>query len=295
MSVLLAAPTKNAIQKTLAAQLLNTASTSDPITFDDVDGIANLPGVLVINRVDSSGVATPSKREYIEYSGTSGSTVIITTRNVDGSSSALTHAVGSIVEFIPDVVWADRIYDSLATLVDVNDISSTNTSIVTLTGTQTLTNKTLTTPTINTINTSTNTDLTLSPNGTGLIKGKTTVELEVFSSGTDTETGDAKRFFRIPGELDGMNLVGIAGAVYTAGTTGTTDIQIRNKTQTADMLTTKLTIDSGETDSSTAATAAVIDTANDDVAEADIIAIDIDAVSTTAAQGLVVSLTFATP
>lgn len=148
MAKLLAAPTKNAIQKTLSAQLLSTAGVGDPISFDDVDGIANLPGVLVINRVDTSGVSTPAKREYIEYSGTSGTTVLITTRNVDSSNAALTHAVGSIVEFIPDVTWADRMYDALATLVDVDDISAINTDIVTLTGTQTLTNKTLTAPNI---------------------------------------------------------------------------------------------------------------------------------------------------
>lgn len=146
MAKLLAAPTKNAVQKTLAAQLLNTAGVGDPITFDDVDGIPNLPGVLVIRRVDANGTATPSFREYIEYSGTSGSTVLITTRNVDGSNAALTHPVGSIVEWIPDITWADRIYDALATLVDVTDISVINSSLVTLTGTQTLTNKTLTAP-----------------------------------------------------------------------------------------------------------------------------------------------------
>jgi hypothetical protein len=69
--------------------------------------------------------------------------VLITTRNVDGSNSALTHAVGSIVEFIPDVTWADRIYDALSLVVDVNDVSAINSSLVTLTGTQTLTNKTI--------------------------------------------------------------------------------------------------------------------------------------------------------
>lgn len=146
MAKLLVAPTKNAVQKELAAQLLSTASTGDPISFDDVDGIPNLPGVLVIRRVDSNGAATSSFREYIEYSGTSGNTVLITTRNVDGSNAALTHPVGSIVEWIPDVTWADRIYDALASLVDVNDISAINSSLVTLTGTQTLTNKTLTAP-----------------------------------------------------------------------------------------------------------------------------------------------------
>jgi hypothetical protein len=61
------------------------------------------------------------------------------------------------------------------------------------------------------------------------------------------------------------------------------------------MLTTKLTIDSTETDTSTAAAAAVIDTANDDVATGDRIAIDIDAISTTAAKGLLVEMKFELP
>jgi len=143
MPPLLTSPTKNGIQKTLASQLLSTATTADPITFDDVDGLPNLPGVLVIRRVDTSGVVTPSFREYIEYSGTSGNTVLITTRNVDGSNAALTHPVGSIVEFIPDITWADRVYDALANVVSVADLSVDLTKIVTPSGTQTLTNKSL--------------------------------------------------------------------------------------------------------------------------------------------------------
>lgn len=102
---------KNAVQKTLASQLLNTATTGDAITFTDVDGVQNKPGVLVINRVDQNGSASPSSREFISYSGTSGNTVLIETRNVDGSASAKTHAIGSIVEFISDAVWAQRLID----------------------------------------------------------------------------------------------------------------------------------------------------------------------------------------
>jgi len=124
MAKLLSATSKNGIQKTLAAELLSTASTGDAITFADVDGIPNLPGVLVIDRIDSAGTATPAKREYIEYSGTSGTTVLITTRNVDSSGTVQTHAVGAIVEFVPDVVWADRIYDALSNIVNVNDVSA---------------------------------------------------------------------------------------------------------------------------------------------------------------------------
>ncbi len=102
---------KNAVQKTLASQLLNTATTGDAITFTDVDGVQNKPGVLVINRVDQNGTASPSSREFISFSGTSGNTVLIETRNVDQSASAKTHAIGSIVEFISDAVWAQRMID----------------------------------------------------------------------------------------------------------------------------------------------------------------------------------------
>jgi hypothetical protein len=56
-----------------------------------------------------------------------------------------------------------------------------------------------------------------------------------------------------------------------------------------------MTIDSGETSTSSAATPAVIDTSKDDVATGDVIAIDVDAISTTAAKGLIVNLIFRLP
>lgn len=145
MAVLLTSTSKNAIQKELASQLLSSAGNGDPISFDDVDGVPDSPGVLVINRVDANGESTPSKREYIEYSGTSGTTVLITTRNVDSSNAALTHAVGSIVEFLPDVTWAGRIYDALSTVTNTSDTSLVNTTnVVTPTAAQTLTTKIIT-------------------------------------------------------------------------------------------------------------------------------------------------------
>lgn len=129
----------------------------------------------------------------------------------------------------------------------------------------------------------------------GSYAGTKAVQIVAFDYTTDTAVGDGAAYFRVPSSLNGMNLVAVAARVITAGTTGTTDIQINNVTQAADMLTTKLTIDSGETDSSTAATAAVIDAANDDVATGDLIRIDVDAVSTTKAKGLLVMLEFRLP
>lgn len=120
-------------------------------------------------------------------------------------------------------------------------------------------------------------------------------EMVVFGFTTDVSTGDGKFYFHIPAGLDGMDLVEVHAEVITAGTTGTTDIQIRNVTQAADMLSTKITIDSGETGSDTAATPPVIDTGNDDVTENDLIAVDVDAVSTTAPKGLIVTAGFNFP
>lgn len=144
--------------------------------------------------------------------------------------------------------------------------------------------------------TGTSTTLALTPDAlAGSNFGERSVQLIPFDFTTDTATGDGKFYFHIDSRLDGMNLVDVHAEVITAGTTGTTDIQIHNLTQAADMLSTKITIDSTETGSDTAAAAAVIDTANDDVAENDVIRLDVDAVSTTAAKGLLVTLGFRTP
>jgi hypothetical protein len=121
------------------------------------------------------------------------------------------------------------------------------------------------------------------------------VEVICFDFTTDNATGDGKGYFHIPTGYGGMNLVEVHAQVITAGTTGTEDIQIANVTQAADMLTTKITIDSTETGSHTAATPAVIDTNNDDVATNDLIRIDVDAVQTTKAKGLIVTLGFQLP
>lgn len=129
------------------------------------------------------------------------------------------------------------------------------------------------------------------------IFGVKSIQLTAFDYTTAATTGDGKAYFVVPASLNGMNLVSCAAYVITAGTTGTTDIQIaRIRSGTpVDVLSTKLTIDSTETGTDTAATAAVINASNDDVATHDRIRIDVDAVSTTAPQGLIVVLNFQLP
>ena len=139
----------------------------------------------------------------------------------------------------------------------------------------------------------------------GSIFGQQDVQLEVLGDTTAATVADGHLYFVIPLKLNGMNLVGVSAQVRAAGTTNTLNIDLARCATVAtgnmcsgtvvDMLSTNLTIDSTENKSSTAATAAVIDTANDDVATDQVIRIDIDAIQTTPSQGLKVLLVFRLP
>ena len=124
-----------------------------------------------------------------------------------------------------------------------------------------------------------------------------TIIIKVVPDALPTYIGNGITAFTIPPTLNGLYLSAVSGKigahVYTAGVTGTTDVMIHNLTQAVDMLTTAITIDTGETDSSTAAAAPVVDTDNNTVSTADVIRFDIDAISTgTAANGLEVRMQF---
>lgn len=114
-------------------------------------------------------------------------------------------------------------------------------------------------------------------------------------NGSAITTGDGKAYFRVNDYLTGMNLIGVGASVSTVSSSGPLTIQLRRVRagSPADMLSTRITIDASETDSSTAA-AAVIDTANDDLLTGDQIHIDIDAAGT-GAKGLCLTLVFQIP
>ncbi len=118
------------------------------------------------------------------------------------------------------------------------------------------------------------------------------VSVQVIAPGVNCSTGDDKIRIVIPPELAGANLTSVHAYNTTAGTTGTMDIQVHNLTDAQDMLSTVITIDSTENGSDTAATPAVIDTSHDDVAAYDVLRIDVDAIHTTPAKGLLVTLGF---
>lgn len=103
-------PTQNGLQKTLDAELLTGVTAA--ATLNNVTGIQNKKGIMVIDRVDSNNNLTPSKREYISFDGTSGSTVVTLARGLAGSTDQ-DHAVGAVVEFVNDVVQQQAILDGL--------------------------------------------------------------------------------------------------------------------------------------------------------------------------------------
>lgn len=131
------------------------------------------------------------------------------------------------------------------------------------------------------------------------------VELVVFDFATDNATGDGKYYFVVPSKINAWNLTAVSAQVVTTGTTGTLNMDLARCDVVAagnmcsgtvqDMLSTNLTIDTGEGRSSTAATPAVINATYDDVDTDEVIRIDIDAVHTTEAKGLIVNLKFEKP
>jgi len=121
------APSTNAYSTTLNGSISDSVTT---LTLNSVTGLQNKNGVLVLDRQDSAGTDTPSKREYISFTGVSGSTVTGVTRGVAGST-AQSHADGALVEAILDVTqWND--------LVDIAKVEHT------VTGAHIMANPTLT-------------------------------------------------------------------------------------------------------------------------------------------------------
>lgn len=283
-----------------------STGTGDTITLASVSGLPTDTEITItIDRVDSNGNATPSKLERI--TGTiSGSNLINYTRGIDGTTEQQ-HSSGAVIELI----WnADDLNDMIDGILVQHDQNGYHKSLTDTSGNEwisqsatgsavnefTIANAaTGTGPELQATGDDTNIDIEMHPKGSGVVKQPTSVQFYVVEGASSVSTGDGKFYFKAPAQIDGMNLTGVHAEVITAGTTGTTDIQIHNVTGAVDMLTTKLTIDSAETGSDTAATAAVIDTANDDVSEHDVIRVDVDAVSTTAPQGLIVTLEFDLP
>lgn len=125
-----------------------------------------------------------------------------------------------------------------------------------------------------------------------------TVIIKIYQEATPIAAGDGAAYFTIPASLNGMNLTSVGGHLYTAATSAVVAVQINNVTSGVDMLSSgkKLEWDVTEKDTNTAAAASavVIDTANDGVATGEEIRIDIDAAAS-GAKGMELRLSFKLP
>lgn len=143
--------------------------------------------------------------------------------------------------------------------------------------------------------TGTSSTLAVTPDGlAGSDYGKRIVQIKLIDDATALTTGDGKVVIVIPTELNGYNLVAAHAMVSTVSSSGTPTYQVRNVTDSQDMLSTRITIDASEYTSYSAATAPVIDTDHDDVATGDRIAIDKD-VAGTGEKGDTIILVFQLP
>lgn len=115
--------------------------------------------------------------------------------------------------------------------------------------------------------------------------------IKVTPDGENLATGDGQMIFVVPSSLNGLTIKSAHASLSSVSSSGAVTVQIRNVTDSVDVLSTAITIDQSEFTSYTAATPPVINGANDDVATGDRIAIDVDGAGTSAA-GLSVHLTF---
>jgi len=120
-----------------------------------------------------------------------------------------------------------------------------------------------------------------------------TLVIKCVADGIAPSVGDGITHITIPSPLNTRKLQNAEAHVYTVGTGGSiTNVQIHNSTTSNDMLSTPITIDLNEKDSSTAATPHVIGV-NNGVSTGDVLRIDVDAVATNT-LGLEVRMVFGT-
>lgn len=126
------AATSNAFNTTLNG---NVGAADTSITLTSVTGL-QFPGILVIDRVNTSGTATPSVREYIGFTGISTNTLTGCTRGLGGSTGQ-SHQSGAVVEEVMEVTrWNDLITGLLNVLTSSGTLDTTK--VVDLTSTQSI-------------------------------------------------------------------------------------------------------------------------------------------------------------
>jgi hypothetical protein len=147
------------------------------------------------------------------------------------------------------------------------------------------------------VNLGTSTTTAITPDAlAGSMLGTFFITLQMTDPSDLLTVADGKIYWTVPTSIGalGLNLVSVFGAVYTVSSSNDPTFQVYNVTDSHDLLSTALIIDANEYNSSTASTAAVINTSYDDIATGDIIRIDCD-VAGTGTYGGEVTLGFRLP
>ncbi len=119
-------------------------------------------------------------------------------------------------------------------------------------------------------------------------------EIKVIADGSTYVVFDGAFYWPVPAWLNGKHLVDCAAGVSVVGSADTV-VQIRNVTNgDVDMLSTPITIETGDETSYSAGTQPVVDAGNSQVSTGDRIGIDIDADGGGTAEGLAVVMRFDT-
>ena len=129
-------------------------------------------------------------------------------------------------------------------------------------------------------------------NASGIVEfGWRTFEAPIFAVGPTTalSVADGVAYWEVGPHLNGATLTAVRAYIPTAGSSGNNTIQVRDRALNQNILSTAITVEVSETSSSTAATQPVINATYEQFYTGQVIAIDVDAVSTGAA-GLQVTL-----
>lgn len=103
MATFYKAPTENYVSTTLNGSINDTV---DTITVNSATKL-QAPGVIVIDREDGNGTATPSAREVISFTGIAGNDLTGCTRGAEGSTGR-SHNDGALVEAVLTAgMWDD--------------------------------------------------------------------------------------------------------------------------------------------------------------------------------------------
>lgn len=136
--------------------------------------------------------------------------------------------------------------------------------------------------TIAEVNTGSDADRAVTPDAlAGSVFGTKTYSLKCIPDDTTLTTGDGKGRWVVPEECAGMNIVSVGVHVFTVShLSGVPTFSVYNEVKSHDVLSTPLTIDLDEHDSSSAGFPAVIDTSYDDVTVGTAIRFDCDTAGT---------------